>query len=99
MKTSKRFLSIVLMLAMLVSMFTVMAFADDDVQIADDERRITLAVGDNGKVMVEKTEYTGTSTQVLKKNAVLKAVPTEGRGSLSTRAAQRSNMVPARRLV
>lgn len=78
MKTSKRFLSIVLMLAMLVSMFTVMAFADDDVQIADDERRITLAVGGNGKVMVEKTEYTGTSTWVLKKNAVLKAVPNEG---------------------
>ena len=78
MKTSKRFLSIVLMLAMLVSMFTVMAFADDDVQIADDERRITLAVGDNGKVMVEETEYTGTSTRVLKKNAVLKAVPNEG---------------------
>lgn len=78
MKTSKRFLSIVLMLAMLVSMFTVMAFADDDVQIADDERRITLAVGDNGKVMVENTEYTGTSTRVLKKNAVLKAVPNKG---------------------
>lgn len=78
MKTSKRFLSIVLMLAMLVSMFTVMAFADDDVQIADDERRITLAVGDNGKVMVEKAGYTGTSTPVLKKNAVLKAVPNEG---------------------
>lgn len=79
MKTSKRFLSIVLMLAMLVSMFTVMAFADDDVQIADDERRITLAVGDNGKVMVEKAEYTtGTSTPVLKKNAVLEAVPNEG---------------------
>ena len=30
MKTTKRFLSIVLMLAMLVSMFTVMAFADND---------------------------------------------------------------------
>ena len=33
MKTSKRLLSIVLMLAMLVSMFTVMAFAGDKVKV------------------------------------------------------------------
>ena len=36
MKTSKRLLSIVLMLAMLVSMFTVMAFAGDKVKVTFD---------------------------------------------------------------
>ena len=36
MKTSKRLLSIVLMLAMLVSMFTVMAFAGDEVKVTFD---------------------------------------------------------------
>ena len=49
MKTSKRFLSIVLMLAMLVSMFTVMAFADDKVIV-------NFVVGENGKAMIENTE-------------------------------------------
>ena len=47
MKTTKRFLSIVLMLAMLVSMFTVMAFADGEI-------RTTIILPNDGDVYLKK---------------------------------------------
>ena len=46
MKTSKRFLSIVLMLAMLVSMFTVMAFAGDDAAPEHDCKNVATKVAE-----------------------------------------------------
>lgn len=60
MKTTKRFLSIVLMLAMLVSMFTVMAFADDSYHSVTVDLKIENAEGGkNGKVI-----YTGTQEEI-----------------------------------
>ncbi len=61
MKTTKRFLSIVLMLAMLVSMFTVMAFADDSYHLVTVDLKVENAGnGNKGKVI-----YTGSTGQNL----------------------------------
>ena len=76
MKTSKRLLSILLMLTMLVSMFTVMASADvtDDTQTTD--KTIRLVVGENGTVKVNgKAAKTGDR---VKEGDVLTAIPDEG---------------------
>ena len=57
MKTSKRLLSIVLMLAMLVSMFTVMAFAGDKVKVTFDiGKGGTASIGNIPPIIGRKTK-------------------------------------------
>ena len=77
MKTSKRLLSIVLMLAMLVSMFTVMAFArGNDASSATVD--VDLTIGANGKVTVDGRNYRTSGTYTFAENALLEAVPDAG---------------------
>ena len=81
MKTSKRFLSIVLMLAMLVSMFTVMAFADDTPKSVTVDLRIDNADGGtNGKVIYtgNKQEITENTTFTASVDGEFVAKPAEG---------------------
>ena len=60
MKTTKRLLSILLMLTMLVSMFTVMAFADGTFKsVTVDLKIVNADGGKNGKVI-----YTGTNQEI-----------------------------------
>lgn len=73
MKTSKRLLSILLMLTMLVSMFTVMASADTPEDTTNDTT-VTVVVGGNGKVKVGDEKKTGTF-KVSTNNVELTAVP------------------------
>ena len=62
MKTSKRLLSIVLMLAMLVSMFTVMAFAGDKVKVTFDiGKGGTASIGNK---TLESREYSFTLAEI-----------------------------------
>lgn len=78
MKTSKRFLSIVLMLAMLVSMFTVMAFAGDEPNggTADAEeycvyiKVIGSESGANGYAAINDTKYTSESKEKVNFNSL-----------------------------
>ena len=70
MKTTKRFLSIVLMLAMLVSMFTVMAFAEDSYHSVTVDLKVENADnGTNGKVVF--TDSTGQNLGEYTSNATI----------------------------
>lgn len=77
MKTTKRLLSILLMLAMLVSMFTVMAFADDEeLKYDSDDSIVIVNVGSNGTVSkggdAQKSRFTA------QKGDKLTAMPNTG---------------------
>ena len=74
MKTTKRFLSIVLMLAMLVSMFTVMAFADGESEDAE-KKTISVEVVGKGKVQIKDSFSSQTKSFEAKSDDVLTAVP------------------------
>ena len=77
MKTSKRLLSILLMLTMLVSMFTVMASAAATDDTTDDTTKtVTVIVGENGTVGVGSRAYDSTFTA--KEGDTLVANPAQG---------------------
>ena len=66
MKTTKRLLSILLMLTMLVSMFTVMAFADGTFNsVTVDLKIVNADDGKNGKVI-----YTGTKEEITQNTTI-----------------------------
>ena len=74
MKTSKRLLSIVLMLAMLVSMFTVMAFAGDKVKVTFDiGKGGTASIGNK---TLKSSEYSFTLAEI--NNAYVVVSPKSG---------------------
>ena len=77
MKTTKRLLSILLMLTMLVSMFTVMAFAgDEELKYDSDDSIVIVNVGSNGTVSkggdAQKSRFTA------QKGDKLTATPNSG---------------------
>ena len=79
MKTSKRLLSILLMLTMLVSMFTVMASADVmDETTNDSPKTVHVAVEGNGGVKVGSNKTIYKTGYDAKSGDVLTAVPDEG---------------------
>lgn len=83
MKTSKRLLSILLMLTMLVSMFTVMASADaTDETLAEATRNVDVFIEGKGSVQAGNTTYTENFTYTAKAGDTLVAIPQSTNGTV-----------------
>ena len=83
MKTSKRLLSILLMLTMLLSMFTVMASADaTDETLAEATREVDVFIEGEGSVQAGNTTYTENFTYTAKAGDTLVAIPQSTNGTV-----------------